>query len=62
MPRLSFHHVAAVIFAIIALAHLIRLTLALPIQVGTMSVPLWVSWAGLVVAGALSVWGFRSRP
>ncbi len=62
MPRLSFHHVAAVIFAIIALAHLIRLALALPIQVGTMSVPLWVSWAALIVAGALSVWGFRSRP
>lgn len=42
-------------FAILALAHLIRVALALPIQIGAMPVPLWVSWIGLIVADALSV-------
>lgn len=61
MSRLSFSHVAATIFAIVALGHVVRIALALPVHIGTMSVPMWVSWAGLAVAGALSVWGFRSR-
>ena len=62
MSRLSFNHVAATIFGIVALAHIVRVALALPVHIGAMSIPMWVSWAGLVVAGALSAWGFRSRP
>ena len=60
MPGPSFNKVAAAIFALVALAHAARLALALPVQLGTMSIPVWISWAGVFVAGAMSVWGFRS--
>jgi hypothetical protein len=61
MSTLSFNKIAATLFGLVALAHLARIALALPVQIGTTDIPVWVSWAGLVVAGALSVWGFRSR-
>lgn len=60
-PRPAFRRVAATLFALVAVAHLARLVLALPITVGSLSVPLSVSWAGLVLAGAMSLWGFGSR-
>lgn len=62
MPGLSFNKVAAVIFGIVALGHAARLVLALPVLLGTTPVPVWLSWVGLIVAGALCVWGFRSKP
>jgi hypothetical protein len=57
----AFRRVAAIVFGIIALAHATRLAIALPVQVGTVSVPVWASWVALLVTGALSIWGFRSR-
>lgn len=61
MHNLSFNRVAGTVFAIVALAHLYRAVQALPIQIGSMAVPQWVSWLGVAGAGALSVWAFRSR-
>jgi LPXTG-motif cell wall-anchored protein len=29
--------------------------------VGSTTIPMWISWVGLLVAGGLSLWGFRSR-
>jgi hypothetical protein len=60
MSTLSFNKVAAILFALVAAAHLARIVLALPVQIGTIAIPLWISWLGLVVAGSLSAWGFRS--
>jgi hypothetical protein len=57
----SFRKVAAIVFGIIALAHAARLAMALPVEVGTLAVPAWASWIALLVTGALSVWGFRSK-
>ena len=57
----SFNNVAAAIFGIVALGHAARLALALPVQIGTMAIPVWASWLGLFVAGSLCVWGFRAR-
>jgi hypothetical protein len=59
--RSAFRRVASTIFALVALAHAARLVWALPITVGSVSVPQSASWAGLVVAGALSLWGLGSR-
>jgi hypothetical protein len=61
MPAFSFRTVAAAIFGVIALGHAARLALSLPVQVGSTEIPLWASWLGLVVAGALCAWGLRSR-
>ena len=61
MGNSSFGRVAGAVFAVVALVHAYRAVQAIPIMVGAMAVPLWASWLGAVFAGALSVWGFRSR-
>ncbi len=50
--------ITGVIFAIVALVHLLRLLLDWPAQVGGLAVPSWVSWIAFLVAGALAIWAF----
>jgi hypothetical protein len=57
---MRFHRVAAVVFALVAVGHGLRALQHLPFQVGSFAVPEWASWLAVLVAGALSVWGFRS--
>jgi hypothetical protein len=42
--------VSALIFAVVAAAHLLRLVNRWAVQVGPYSVPMSVSWIGLVIA------------
>ena len=58
---MRFHRVAGFVFAVVALVHLYRAVQSLPVQVGSTSMPEWVSWLAVAVAGSLSVWGFRAR-
>jgi hypothetical protein len=46
------------LFAIVALAHLCRLVFAWRIVVDDALIPMWVSWVGLVIPGALALWAF----
>ena len=48
-----------VIFAVVALFHLVRIYMDWPVMIGDWSVPMWVSWIGLVVAGGLAFFGLR---
>jgi hypothetical protein len=57
MNKKTFCVVTGVIFAVVALVHLLRLYFGWPVQIGDWSVPMWVSWFGLIVTGALSVAG-----
>jgi uncharacterized membrane protein len=50
--------VTALIFAIVAILHFVRLLKRLPVHVGPHSVPMSLSWAGLAVSGLLAIWGF----
>ena len=50
--------VSALIFAVVAVAHAIRLVNRWAIQVGPFSVPMSVSWIGLVIAALIAAWGF----
>lgn len=50
-----FTTIAAVIFAVIALLHILRLSLRWEVTVSGMVVPMWVSVAGLVIAAGLAV-------
>ncbi|MGH8119370.1 MAG: hypothetical protein ACRESK_02015 [Gammaproteobacteria bacterium] len=50
--------ITAVIFVIVAVVHLLRLTYQWPVLIGNLNIPMWVSCAGLVVASVLFVWGF----
>jgi hypothetical protein len=56
-----FSIVASLIFAVIAVVHVYRLISPFAIQIGSLAVPQSASWLGLIVAGGLSFWGFRSR-
>ena len=57
MSKLYFG-LTAIIFAVVALGHLLRSLQTWQVQVGPYSVPMWVSWSGFVVASVLAIWGF----
>jgi hypothetical protein len=59
MDRKTFSIVAGIIFAVVALLHLVRIYMDWPVVIGDWSVPMWVSWIGLVVAGSLAIFGLR---
>ena len=59
MSEKTFVAIAAVIFGIVALLHLLRLVMGWSIVIENWSVPMWFSWIGLLVAGALSYFGMR---
>ena len=59
MTEKMFATIAAVIFALVALLHLVRLVMGWSIVIDSWTVPMWVSWVGLVVAGGLSYYGGR---
>lgn len=49
--------VSTVLFALIAIVHLIRLTLGWQAEIGTWMVPLWASLVAVVVCGGFAAWG-----
>ena len=59
MDQKMFSIVTGVIFAVVALFHLVRIYMGWPVMIGDWSVPMWVSWIGLVVAGGLAFFGWR---
>jgi len=58
-PR-TFSVTAGVIFALMALVHFVRIYLDWPIVISTLSIPIWVSWIGFVIAGGLAYFGLRA--
>ena len=59
MERSSYRTISGVAFGVIALGHGLRAALQVPAQLGSTSIPIWVSWVAVVVAGVLCVWAFR---
>jgi hypothetical protein len=59
MTEKTFATITAVIFALVALLHLLRLVMGWSIVIDSWTVPMWLSWVGLVVAGGLSYYGAR---
>lgn len=58
--------ISGAIFGLIALLHVLRLVLDWPAQIGSWTVPFWISWVAILLSGGLCVWAFRlfqaSRP
>jgi len=50
--------VSALIFAIVALAHVVRIVKRWAVQIGPVSVSMSVSWVGFIVATLIAIWGF----
>ncbi len=59
MSEKTFVRVASIIFALVALVHLVRILMGWPVIIGTWALPMWVSWIGAVVTAALALIGFR---
>ena len=59
MDAKAFSLMAGVIFAAVALFHLARIFMEWTVIIGDWSIPMWVSWSALVVAGGLSLLGLR---
>ena len=57
-PRTGLR-VASVIFAIFAVAHLVRLINQTQVTVGTFTIPMGASWIALIVAAILCIWFWR---
>jgi hypothetical protein len=51
--------IAAVLFAIFAIAHAVRLFKHAKVMVATHQIPLEVSWIALIIAAVLSIWMWR---
>jgi hypothetical protein len=54
----SYAIVSALIFALVAIAHLVRIIKQWAVFIGPALIPMSVSWAGLIVAALLAIWGF----
>jgi len=53
----SYVAISAIIFALVAIGHLIRIVQGWQVQLGDMGVAMSVSWVALVVSVALALWG-----
>lgn len=59
--RSRYAAVSAVVFALVALAHAVRVVTGTPVELDDASVPTTVSAGVAVLAGGLAVWGWHSR-
>jgi hypothetical protein len=56
-----YYRITAVVFLVVALLHAVRLINGWEATLGEIEVPLWVSAAGLIIAGYLSYRGFTTK-
>lgn len=52
-------YTTAVIFLIIAVLHLMRVVLGWYAEIGGWTVPFWLSWVAVIIAGFLAYVGFK---
>jgi hypothetical protein len=57
---MRYELVSGALFAVIALAQLMRTVMAVPVRVGAVSVPVWVSLVAFLVTASLAVWAFST--
>ena len=58
MPDKSYLMISGIIFAVVALLHLVRAIVNIRVQIGSVVVPKRISWGGFFAAALLSVWAF----
>lgn len=54
-----FTRIAALIFAVIALIHVYRLFTDFQVVLGSHTIPMWVSYVGILIPGLLAVMLYR---
>jgi len=53
--------VSGVVFGFVALAQVLRAVMQVPVQIGSVDIPVWASWVAAVMAGSICTWAFASR-
>lgn len=61
MGHKMYMTVSTIIFAVIALGHLLRVVLGWDVVVAGSVIPMWVSWAAFIVAGFLAYTGYKHQ-
>ena len=56
-----FTTIAAGVFALVAVVHLLRIVFGWPVLINGMAVPIWASGVGFVISAALAVMLWRER-
>ena len=59
MTEKTFSTIAAAIFGVVAVLHLVRILVGWSIVIDGWTVPMWVSWVGLIISGGLSYYGVK---
>jgi len=59
MAHKNYCVVSGVLFALVALAHLLRVVNGVSIHLDEYVVPMYVSWIGFIVPAVLAAWAFR---
>ena len=59
MSSQQYFLISGLLLTLVAIAHLLRLVLGLPIQVDNVAVPMAVSWVGFAVPAVLAYWAFQ---
>ena len=52
--------VSGAFFSLLAIVQLTRVALGWPVQIATVTGPIWASVLACLVAGSFAVWGFRT--
>ncbi len=61
MTQHVFNLIAGTLFLLIATLHALRLLFHWQVSIGSWTIPLWVSWAGLALAGFLAYTAFSQK-
>ncbi len=56
MKTKTYLLISAVIFSVVCLGHLLRIVFNWPLVIGTLDVPMAVSWMGMIITAGLVVW------
>ena len=59
MSQKTFSTVVGVIFAVIAVLHLLRAVLGWQAVIGSFTIPMWLSWVAVVVSAFLAYSAFK---
>ncbi|MDO8589968.1 MAG: hypothetical protein Q7R69_01720 [bacterium] len=61
MNQKTFNLLVGLVFLVVAVMHLWRIINGMSVTFGSSDIPMWVSYAGIVIAGYLAYYGLKNR-
>jgi hypothetical protein len=55
-----YEQVSGAFFSLLAIVQLTRAVVGWPVQVATISVPVWASVVAFLITGSFAIWAFRA--